>query len=53
MIQAVSNYFKDGALGGEIQLEFEADCVSLEIPDKGIEEAGWTIQVVTPPVVRL
>ena len=52
MIQAVSNYFKGAALGGEIEFEFEADQVSLEIPHTGIVEAGWTIQIVTPPVVR-
>ena len=52
MIQAVSNYLKGAAVGGEIEFEFEKDYVALEIPRKGIVEAGWTLQVVTPLVVR-
>ena len=52
MMQAVSNYLKGAARGGEIEFEFETDRVSLEIPCTGIVEAGWSIQAVTPLVVR-
>ena len=52
MIQAVFHYLKGAAVGGEIEFEFENDRVSLDIPLTGIVKTGWTIQVVTPLVVR-
>ena len=52
MMQAVSKSLKDATLGAEIDLEFESDCVKLDIPTEGIVMTGWAIKVVTPPVVR-
>ena len=52
MIQAVFHYLKGAAVGREIEFEFEKDYVALEISRTGIVEAGWTLQVVTPLVVR-
>ena len=45
------NYMEKGAKKGPEQyIEFEDDMITVEIPDS-VEYGGWTITMLTPPVV--
>jgi len=50
-VQGISKQLRGAEVGADIELEFESDRVSLEIPLQGMTKKGWFIVPLVPPVV--